>query len=225
MTIITLVNRKSGLFLFDIEGREVHPVMNCEDADQDHGKERQNVRDGHCAAEGAQDVVEHTAHYAGDCIDILAENQRHLIDEHVAEHTAGRARDASHKDIHPIGESGRHTLFQPHYGEQSESDCIENEERCVEIDHLLAENDGEYYGEDRNDDIGRLHHPERGHSKAEVPQRSAAHSGHESHDGGTEQIELLGCGQSHAAYRKCESTKVIEYGNKVQLHKSEKVTN
>ena len=79
-------------------------------ADEQKGGQGGNA---HIHAEGKQQPIEQAAHDARHGIDFLLENQRHAVEEDVADDTSGTARDASHDDCHPHGMAAVERLLHP----------------------------------------------------------------------------------------------------------------
>ena len=51
--------------------------------------------------------VDHSPEDARDCIDLLMEDDRFVVEQHIADDPTGRTRDTSHDNRHPIRLSAR----------------------------------------------------------------------------------------------------------------------
>ena len=91
-------------------------------------------------------VIHHPSHYTSNGIYVLSENQRYLIDEYVPEHTSRGTGDCSHYDVEPERITFRKASLDPHNGEKTDSDRVEDEEGVVQTDKVLPEYDDEKKG-------------------------------------------------------------------------------
>ena len=89
--------------------------------------------------------------------------------------------------------------------------AIKNKECIVQPDDIFPEYQHKDKGESRNDNIGCLLHPERGHIQHDIPQSTASDCRHKTHHIRPEPVEILRCRQTDAAYRKCESPYIVYY--------------
>ena len=105
--------------------------------------------------------VGQAAEHAGRGVYLLAKDERLDVDEHVAEHSAGRTRHRTHYDCRPPGKAQRQGFLHARNGEHSQPYGVEKKPRVVLAYERLAEHGHPKHGESRTHHIrGRLH-PER----------------------------------------------------------------
>ena len=107
----------------------------------DHADEAGN--DGYLDAQAAPhaELIDQSADDAGNGVDFFSEDERHLVDEHIAHHSTGSSRNASHHDGHPEGLPHEERLLYAGNGEQGQSESVENEPRVIESHQPFAEDD------------------------------------------------------------------------------------
>ena len=115
-------------------------VFHGEYPDDDDGKE------GHDGGELIPKVEERSAYmednaarYAGHGIDFFSEDERHLVDEHVAHHTARGTSDTPHDDGHPERLSADERLLNAGNSEQAETESVEDEPGVVKPHKVFFE--------------------------------------------------------------------------------------
>ena len=106
-------------------------VFHGQEARQHHRSTTDNTRLDIVHAHLVAYKVEKTADDTGQCIDFLAEDEWHLVDEHIAEHTAARTGEGAHDDGGPEGEARRDGLLNARHGEQGQTDGVEEKPRVV----------------------------------------------------------------------------------------------
>ena len=82
--------------------------------------------------------VSQPAHYACHGVNLLAENERDFVDEHIAKHTARCTGHTTHDDSHPEGEAQRQAFTYAYHGEQRQTDGVEYKESIVKMNEILA---------------------------------------------------------------------------------------
>ena len=180
----------------------LHRNYACEEHCRAAGKVGEERR---CSKQRAQ--CEHkAANDAGHGIYLLAENERHLVDEHVAYHTAGSTGHRTHDYSHPNGQSAVNGLLYAHNGEQRKANGIKDEERAVHPYEVLAEYYHPQQGEPCTGKVKAVVHPEHGHVEHHVAQRTAAYGCCRTHHVGTEPVEPLCRCKANAAYGKGKRT-------------------
>jgi hypothetical protein len=104
--------------LFHLQMRQTDVVFHGQHPDNDHTQETGNNR--YLNAQIAPDakLIYDTANDTGYGVNLLAENEWHLIDEHITHHTAGSTRYATHHDCHPERLAHEERLLNAGYGEQ-----------------------------------------------------------------------------------------------------------
>lgn len=193
--------------------------MDCQDAYQYDGYGRADLEEGRTDVEEQQKPIDHSASGAGQGIDVLAENQGHLVDEHVAEYTSCSACHTSHYYVYPHGIPGYETLFEADYGEEAQTYGVEDEEGVLKTHYPFLEYYDDDEGEQGDEHIRRLHHPEWLHIQQNVPEGTSADCCHESDDEGAEEVKVLAGSQTDAAYRESEGSYVVEYVQQLDVLK------
>ena len=160
-------------------------------------------------------IIYDSSQHACNGIYILSENKGNLIDEDIPEHSTRCTGYGAHNYIHPYRETGIKALLYPDHGEQANTDCIKYKEGIVQAYKLVSEQDNEDQGNCRDDDIRGLMHPEWREAEQDISQRTSSDCRYETDDIGTENVKILGCGKTYAAYRKCECSYIIQNGYKI----------
>ena len=185
----------------------------CGRGDLQHG-----ARDAHLLA-GPED---HAAEDTCQGVDLLAEDERLLVDEDVAQYAACSAREGAHDDGDPERKARREGLLDADDREEPQSDGVEDEEGVVESDEVAAQHDDDAQCDGRDDEVDAVEHPERGHREHHVAQRTAADGRREAHDVGPEPVETLGRGEPDAADGEGQRPQHLK--NKIYAHDSQSVS-
>ena len=132
--------------LVGFEGWQADVEVDRQDANYNDGNGREDLEQGRADAGKEQQPIDHPASGAGQGIDVLSENQRHLVDQHVAEYSSCRTCYASHYDVHPHRVSGHQAFLDSHNREKAQTNGVEDEEGVVQTDKVLPEYDDEKKG-------------------------------------------------------------------------------
>ena len=133
--------------LVGFEGWQADVEVDCKDAYYNDGNGREDLEQGRADAGKEQQPIDHPASGAGQGIDVLSENQRHLVDQHVAEYSSCRTCYASHYDVHPHRVSGHQAFLDSHNREKAQADGVEDEESVLQPHYPPLENDHDYQGQ------------------------------------------------------------------------------
>ena len=155
-------------------------------------------------------VVHQSANHAGQGIDLLAEDERHFVDEHVAEYTATRSGEGTHDDGSPEGETRTDGLFDTCHSEEGQTNGVEKEPGIVLPNQETAEYDNPDQGDGRTDEVEGVGHPEGGLAEQQVAHGAAANGGGDTYHIGTEQVKLLGRSQTYAGYGEGQRTYEVQ---------------
>ena len=125
--------------LVAFQHRQADVVFDGYDAAQNDTHRRDELRRDMPHADGQADAIKESADDTGQGVDVLPENQRHLVDKNVADDTAHGPRHHPHDNGHPHRESGVERLLDADHGEQPQPDGVEYEERVVQPDDIPPE--------------------------------------------------------------------------------------
>ena len=109
-------------------------------------------------------------------INIFSENQRNLVNQDIADHTAESPRNRPHHNGHPHRESECQRLLDTDHAKQSQPYRIENKESIVQANHIFPEYDNEEQRQSRYDEIRGLFHPKRGGIEQDIADRTASYA-------------------------------------------------
>ncbi len=164
--------------------------------------------DGYCAGEeGAalgcptdfeeQDIDDAACETTGG-VDFLAEDEGHLVDEDIAHDTTSCTRDATQHDGRPGGEAQHEGLLDADDVEERETYAVEDEPSVVLAHKELAEGHDPEETEDAGEEVDGVFEPEGGLTYHEVANGATTTGCGDTHDEGSEEVELLGRGQTCA---------------------------
>lgn len=189
--------------------RQTDVVFHGQHPDNDHTQETGNNR--YLNAQIAPDakLIYDTANDTGYSVNLLAENEWHLIDEHITHHTAGSTRYATHHDCHPERLAHEERLLYAGYGEQGEAESIEDEPRVIESNQPFAEDDGDDERKGCTDQIDGIGHPERSEPQHDIAECTATDSCSQSDYIATKPVELFGSSQAGAGNGKGECSEEL----------------
>lgn len=100
----------------------------CHDAHQYHDRGRHQFRRARGKVELRAEVIDESARHAGQRINIAAQQERHLIQEHIPDKPADRTRDGPHHDGHPERQARLQTFADAHHREQPQPDGVEHKQ-------------------------------------------------------------------------------------------------
>lgn len=199
-SLFCLIVHCCGFLVFVVAENGYRPVVFYgKQADGNDGDSTGNLlhRTGKSGKHG--EPVDNAAGYARRSVDVLAENQRFFVDEDVADYATQRTGDGAHEDGHPHGVVEHEGFLYADDDKQTEADGVEEKERAVESDKLLAEEDDVEQRYSRDGEIPAVDHPEGSRVEENVAQRTAADGRHKADDIGSEPVELLSRGKAYAA--------------------------
>ena len=116
-------------------------ISHGEEADDAGDEETNNRTHLGRSADLYHQPIHHPTQYTGHRVDFLMEDDRLVIQQHVADDTTRRTRDAAHDDGHPERLSEREALLDTGDGEQCQAKRIEHEPCILQGLHPLAEKD------------------------------------------------------------------------------------
>jgi len=152
----------------------------------------------HCTAFGAPteivkaDDVDDTACKAASGVNLLAEDEGHLVDKNVAQHTAAGTSDNAEADGCPRGHAQSEGLLDADYVEERETYAVEKEPRIILSHKPFAEYDYPHEAKQTSEQIDGVLEPEWSLADEQVASRSATDSRGCAHDEGAEEVEVLG---------------------------------
>ena len=197
--------------LLTLEHGQRDVVLHSENPYRDDKGENRTYGESHIHAEEGQKPIEQPAGDARHSIDFLAEDDRHLVEQHVAYNTASRTCDAAHSYRHPEGEAAIERLLYAGDGERSEAEGVEEKPRIVKLAQRTGENDYERLGDECADDVHRRGHPEGCQVKHHVAQGSAADCHGEAADEAPEPVIVLCGGMAYAGDGKRQRAENLDY--------------
>ena len=125
--------------LFPFQHRQTDVILDGQGTGEEDDATCNNLTKIGLHPQKATKPIGNTAQHACHGVDFLTENQGDFIDEYIAQHTAGGTRHTTHDDGHPEGITQRFGLLEAYHGEKRQTDGVEDEERIVQVDEILAE--------------------------------------------------------------------------------------
>ena len=180
------------LLVFALEDGEADVELHGQDAGEEHADAADDLCHDGVGAQAAAYPVGKAAHDAGHGVDVFAEYEGDLIDEHVAQHSTCRTGKGTHDGGYPEGEAGVEGLLYTYYGEEGKTDGVEEEEGVVHTHQILAEDHHPQQGKGGDDEVDGIVHPEGGDVEQEVTDGTTTDGGDKAYDIGSKEIELLG---------------------------------
>ena len=172
--------------------------LDCQNAYEDDAEGTEQGTDFNAESPLHAKQIGQTSCHAGYGIDFATEDERHFVHQHVADDTASGSRNGTHRDGYPERIPQSQRLLDADDIEERKSDGIEDEPGVVVVDDVLAEHTDCQHRQSTADEVTAVGHPERIEPEHEVTNRSATDSCCHTHNPSTEDVELLGTGQTHA---------------------------
>ena len=144
--------------------------------------------------------VDHSPEDARDCIDLLMEDDRFVVEQHIADDPTGRTRDTSHDNRHPIRLSEEDTLLDTRDGEECQSEGVEDEPCVFQWFHPFSEEGHRQQCDSRTYHIYRCRHPERSGSQHHVTDRTTSDGYGNATDIPAKPVEVFGSRMTDARY-------------------------
>ena len=133
--------------LVGFEGWQADVEVDRQDANYNDGNGREYLEQGRADSGEKQQPIDHPASGAGQGIDVLSENQRHFVDQHVSEYSSCRTCYASHYDVHPHRVPSHQAFLDSHNREKAQANGVEDEEGVLQAHYPPLENDYDYQGQ------------------------------------------------------------------------------
>lgn len=112
----------SPLFPTQFGQRDV--IFHGQQTDEADGEEGGCHSDAHIHAEAKEEPIEQASGHTGHGIDLLAENDGHVVEQHIADDAAGGTGDAAHGDGHPEGMAEGKGLLKAGDGEKGKAERV-----------------------------------------------------------------------------------------------------
>ena len=160
-----------------------------------------------------QSPIDHTTQHTDHRIDLAVEDDGLVVEQHIADDTARRTRDAAHDDRHPEGLSEEEALLYAGDGEERQSEGVEDKPRILQRFHPLTEEDDGEQGDSRTYHIYRCGHPEGCGAEHDVADGSAADGHRDAADVTAKPVEVLGSRMADAGDRKGKRAQQLNHIN------------
>ena len=108
-------------------------VLHGEDAYCYDKEEGDDNRNGHIATKLYECPISQSADDARHSVYLLLEDDRHVVQQHVADDTACRTRYGTHDYSHPEGVTTVKCLLQAGYGEERQAERVEDRKSVVYV--------------------------------------------------------------------------------------------
>jgi len=136
--------------------------------------------------------------YAGRGVNVFTEEQRRLIYQDVAQHSAERACYHTHHNRYPHRIARSEGLLYADYHEQGQAEGVEDKQHTVVADQHFPEYDDDCKRQAGDTEIPECLHPEHRYIEQQVAERTSADGCHQPDGVGSEPIEVAECGQADA---------------------------
>ena len=144
-----------------MQQRQLPVVSHSKQAYGNHGQGTSHLRYDRRSLEDQGIGIEQATNHAGQCVNIATEDERHLVDQNIAQDATGRTRTHAHDVARPVRETGLERLLEANDRKQTQSDGIEQEDGArYATDGLVQEDEGQQ-GQQDDEQIDPLCHPER----------------------------------------------------------------
>ena len=173
-------------------------IFDRKEADQDDYQGAPRLGDDDGCAVFERIGIEKTSNQTGDSIDIAAEDKWHFVDQDVAYHTAGGTCAHAHDDAGIERESCIEGLLKPYYGEEPQSDGVEQEDCLGYLADELMQEQKRQDSQQHDKEIDPLVHPEGTDPNHHITYRASSNRGGKTDNECTKQIELLFISQAQA---------------------------
>ena len=197
-------------FILTVECRQGDVITHCYEADYADGEEGEDDRQGQRQSEGEEHPVEQSACHTGHGIDLLVEDDRHVVQQHVADDAARHTGDAAHDDGHPEGMSEGDGLLDAGDGEECQSERVEDKPGIAQPPDPLARQNDKQQGERRTEDVHDVRHPERTHAEHGVTDGTAADGDGKAAYVASKPVEVLLCSVADAGDGKGECPEELQ---------------
>ena len=101
-------------------------------------------------------IVNQPTQHARQSVNVFPENQRHFVNQRIAQHTAKSSRNRPHHNRDPHREPELQGFLNADHPEQPQPDCVENKERIVQTDDIFPENNNKKQRQRRDNQVRRL---------------------------------------------------------------------
>ena len=189
------------------QGDVVLHGQQTDDADREEGGGGRDI-DAH--AQIGQSPIAEAAQHTCHRINLLTEDDRLLVEQHITDYTAEGTRDAAHDDGHPERETAIEGFLDSGDIEQCQAEGIEKKPRVVETLEIMVANDDHQLRKQRTQKVDGAEHPERMLAEHHIADGSAAdgHS-HATHKA-AQPVVMLGGGKSDARKGKCKGSNELD---------------
>ena len=196
----------AALSRFCLQRGQSPAVLHGQHTDGDgHGARQDGTAFG-CPAEAmkATDIDKASGQATGG-IDFLAEDEGHLVDEDVAQHTAAGTRDDAQADGSPGGHTEAQGFLDADDIEERETDTVEEEPGVVLAHQPLAESDDPDEAEETSEEVDGVLEPEGCLADEQVARGATAYGRCRADDEGAEEVEFLGSREACPRDGTCQS--------------------
>ena len=199
------------MLFFALEYWQTYVELDSQYTSEEHTYATCDLRNDGVSTQSATYPIGKTTHHASHGIYVLAEDKGNLIDEYVAQHTAGCTCEGSHDGSYPKGEACVESLLYTYYSEEGETNGVEDEEGVVHSHQIFTEYHHPQEGQSGNDEIDGVAHPEGSDIEQHIADGTATNGGYEAYDIGSEEVELLGRGQTDST--DCKGKRADKFDN------------
>ena len=153
-----------------------------------------NPRKAH--SEGEECPIDESSGHTCDGIDLLMEDDGHVIEQYVTYHSTCHTRDTAHDDSHPEGMTECKCLLNTCYGEECQAQCVEHKPGIAESFYPLSGQNNEQKRQCSTENIHDIRHPERAYTQHTVTDCTATYGDSKATDVASKPVEMLLCSMS-----------------------------
>ena len=163
-----------------------------------------------------QGQEKHPTGDAGRSVDLLPENERHLIAERIAQHSTKDRRDGAHHYGNHRREPHRQGLVEPQDGKQPDADGVEKEHGTPQAQDVTMEEIGGQNASGYDQQIIEIFHPaDGGGAHQDIPDGAPTQGCQECNYEPSEEVELLLRRREQAADSENEGARQVEGVNEI----------
>ena len=170
------------------------------------GDKTDDGRDAHGQSHFDAAPIDNTAQYTGHGIDFLVEDDRFVVEQHVADDTTRRTGNTAHDDSHPEGLAEGQALLYACNGEERQAQRVEDEPRILQRFHPFPQKSHGEQGHGGADQIDGRCHPEGCHAQHHVAYGTTADGHGYATDIAAKPVEVFGGSMADARDGKGKRT-------------------
>ena len=178
--------------------RQRNVVFHSKQTDGADGNEGSYHRYIETHVQTTESPVDETTNDASHRINLLAEDNRLLVEKYITDNTTERTRNATHDDCHPERETAIKGLLDSCNIEKRQTESIEKKPGIVETLQIMMADDDNQLSQQRKQKIDWTRHPERSLPQHHITDGSAtdgnSHTTHKS----AQPVVMLAGGKSDA---------------------------